>query len=104
MNLVAYGNQNVILNGNPKKTFFTTTYSQYTNFGLQKFRIDFDGQRKLRMTDPSVFEFKVPRYGDLLMDTYLVVDLPNIWSPVIPPKCDSSPQAPTFSWQPYEFK
>ena len=32
MNLVAYGNQNVILNGNPKKTFFTTTYSKYTNF------------------------------------------------------------------------
>ena len=28
MNLVAYGNQNVILNGNPKKTFFTTTYSK----------------------------------------------------------------------------
>ncbi len=104
MNLVAYGNQNVILNGNPKKTFFTTTYSQYTNFGLQKFRIDFDGQRKLRMTDQSVFEFKVPRYGDLLMDTYLVVDLPNIWSPVIPPICNSAPEAPTHTWQPYEFK
>ena len=104
MNLVAYGNQNVILNGNPKKTFFTTTYAKYTNFGLQKFRIDFDGQRKLRMSEQSVFEFKVPRYGDLLMDTYLVVDLPNIWSPVVPPKCGSSPDAPTHSWQPYEFK
>uniref|UniRef100_A0A6C0CSM6 Major capsid protein N-terminal domain-containing protein n=1 Tax=viral metagenome TaxID=1070528 RepID=A0A6C0CSM6_9ZZZZ len=104
MNLVAYGNQNVILNGNPKKTFFTTTYSKYTNFGLQKFRIDFDGQRKLRMTDQSIFEFKVPRYGDLLMDTYLVVDLPNIWSPAVPPVCGSNPAAATYGWQPYEFK
>ena len=104
LNLVAYGNQNIILNGNPKKTFFTTTYSKYTNFGLQKFRIDFDGQRKLRMSEQSVFEFKVPRYGDLLMDTYLVLDLPNIWSPVLPPKCGAVPGSPRHTWQPYEFK
>ena len=104
MNLIAYGNQNVILNGNPKKTFFTTTYSKYTNFGLQKFRIDFDGQRKLRMTESSIFEFKVPRYGDLLLDTYLVLDLPNIWSPVVPPTCGADPAAPTYDWQPYDFK
>lgn len=104
LNLVAYGNQNIILNGNPKKTFFTTTYSKYTNFGLQKFRLDFDGQRKLRMTDKSVFDFKIPRYGDLLMDTYLVVTLPNIWSPVIPPVCGADPLSPSFGWQPYEFK
>jgi len=104
MNLVAYGNQNIILNGNPKKTFFTTTYSKYTNFGLQKFRIDFDGQRKLRLSDQSIFDFKVPRYGDLLMDTYLVLDLPNIWSPVIPPQCGATIDSPRYSWQPYEFK
>ena len=85
LNLVAYGNQNVILNGNPSKTFFKTTYAKYTNFGLQKFRIDFSGQRTLRLTESSVFDFTVPRYGDLLMDTYLVVNLPNIWSPVYPP-------------------
>ena len=78
LNLVAFGNQNVILNGNPSKTFFKTTYAKYTNFGLQKFRLDFEGQRTLRMTDSSVFNFTVPRYADLLMDTYLVVNLPNI--------------------------
>ena len=37
MNLVAEGNQNIILNGNPSKTFFKTVYSKYTNFGLQYF-------------------------------------------------------------------
>jgi len=84
LNLVSYGAQNVILNGNPSKTFFKCTYAKYTNFGLQKFRIDFDGLRTLRMTEPSTFSFKVPRYGDLLMDTYLVVTLPTIWSTILP--------------------
>lgn len=105
LNLVAYGNQNVILNGNPSKTFFKTKYSKYTNFGLQKFRIDFNGQRNLRLTEPSVFTFTVPRYADLLSDTYLVLNLPNIWSPVMPPyECDTNSNEVITEWQPYEFK
>ena len=99
LNLVAYGNQNIILNGNPSKTFFKCTYAKYTNFGLQKFRIDYNGLRTLRMTEPSVFTFKVPRYADLLMDTYLVVNLPTIWSP-ISPDCSGA----DLRWYPYEFK
>jgi len=91
LNLVSYGAQNVILNGNPSKTFFKTTYAKYTNFGLQKFRLDFDGLRSLRMTEASTFTFKVPRYGDLLMDTYLVVTLPTIWSPILPPTTTTMP-------------
>ena len=31
MNLVAYGNENLLFNGNPKKTFFKATYQKYTN-------------------------------------------------------------------------
>ena len=105
LNLVAYGNQNVFLNGNPSKTFFKTTYAKYTNFGLQKFRIDFAGQRTLRLSESSVFDFTVPRYGDLLMDTYMVVNLPNIWSPVMPPQLsDSDGVSILHNWQPYEFK
>ena len=98
LNLVATGNQNIILTGNPSKTFFKTTYQKYTNFGLQKFRIDVMGQRALNMSSPSYFKFKIPRYGDLLMDTYLAVTLPTIWSPVVPPlTCDDV-------WNPYEFR
>jgi len=98
LNLIAYGNQNTILNGNPKKSFFKTTFKKYTNFGLQKFRIDFDGQRKLRMTEESKFTFYVPRYAELLMDTYICVTLPTIWSPVMPPESEKD------KWAPYEFK
>ena len=57
LNLEAYGNLNVILNGNPSKTFFKSTYAKYTNFGLQKFRLDFEGLRTLRLNDDSVFNF-----------------------------------------------
>ena len=77
LNIVAYGQQNIILNGNPSKTFFKCVYVKYTNFGLQKFRIDFNGQRTLRLTEDSKFTFKIPRYADLLMDTYLVINLPT---------------------------
>ena len=99
LNIVAYGNQNVILNGNPKKTFFKATYAKYTNFGLQKFRIDFTGQRSLRLTTDSTFTFYVPRYADLLMDTYIVVTLPTIWSPIWPASTDC-----TRTWAPFEFQ
>ena len=100
LNIVSYGNQNVILNGNPKKTFFKATYSKYTNFGMQKFRIDFTGQRSLRLTTDSTFTFYVPRYADLLMDTYVVVTLPTIWSPIYPP----NPTCFVKDWAPYEFR
>jgi hypothetical protein len=58
LNLVSYGNQNVILNGNPTKTFYKSVYAKYTNFGLQKFRVDYDGLRTLRMNEDSEFVFK----------------------------------------------
>ncbi len=102
LNLISYGNQNVILNGNPSKTFFTCTYAKYTNFGMQKFRVDYNGLRTLRMAEPSVFTFKMPKNADLLMDTHLVVNLPTIWSPIKKVKTDAS--GSKSEWRPYEFK
>ena len=98
LNLIAVGNQNIILNGNPKKTFFKFVYSKYTNFGLQKFRLDFVGLRTMNITESTHLTFKVPRYGDLLMDSYLAVQLPHIWSPIYPPTPENN------NWIPYEFK
>ena len=82
MTLISEGPENVILNGNPKKTFFKATYNKYTNFGMQKFRLDYQGQRRLHYDEPTEFIFKVPRYADLIFDTYVVVNLPHIWSPL----------------------
>ena len=99
MNLVSQGQQNIMLNGNPSKTFFKTTYNKYTNFGMQKFRVDYEGSKTLRLTEESTFTFKIPRYADLLMDTYLSVNLPSIWSPIYPPCAETG-----YKWAPYEFK
>ena len=103
LNLVASGNQNIILTGNPTKTFFKCTYAKHTNFGLQKFRLDYDGLRTLKIDSTSHFTFKVPRHGDLLMDTYLVVTLPTIWSPIVPPRRETVDDVRS-KWRPYEFK
>jgi hypothetical protein len=99
LNIVAIGANNVFLTGNPSKTFFKATYAKYSNFGLQKFRIDYNGLRELRPTEPSTFTFKIPRYADLLMDTYVVVSLPDIWSPIYPPSTSTG-----HRWAPYDFK
>ena len=109
LNLVSTGQQNILLNGNPSKSFFKSTYKKYTNFGLQKFRVDFDGAKTLRLSEESKFTFKIPRYADLLMDCYLSINLPNIWSPILPPQqvndlTISQNLGNVEKWAPYEFK
>jgi Major capsid protein N-terminus/Large eukaryotic DNA virus major capsid protein len=99
LNIISVGNNNIFLTGNPSKTFFKVTYSKYSNFGLQKFRLDYDGSRDLRLTEPSTYQFTVKRYAELLMDTYLVLNLPDIFSPVYPPSVDTNEQ-----WVPYGFR
>ena len=95
LNLIALGNQNIILNGNPSKSFFKSKYAKFTNFGLQKFRIDQTGQMDLNLNSSTFYNFKIKRYADLLMDTYLVLTLPPIWSPIF---YDGT------TYKPYEFQ
>ena len=90
-------NQNIILNGNPSKTFFKTVYAKYTNFGMQKFRCDYNGSRELQENNDTTYTFKIPRNGELILDTCLVLDLPDIYSPIIPPKMIND------IWKPYRF-
>lgn len=109
LNLVSTSQQNILLNGNPSKSFFKSTYRKYSNFGLQKFRIDFEGAKSLRLTEESTFTFKISRYADLLMDCYLSVNLPNIWSPILPPQpitdtTISQNLGNLDKWTAYDFK
>ena len=95
MQLVSEGQQNVILNSNPSKTFWKATYKKYTNYGKQNFRIDYNGTPTLNLTTESTFTFLIKRYGDMLMDCYISINLPNIWSPIIPPQEYTNPLSPT---------
>ena len=99
LNLTATGSANIILTGNPTKTFFKVVYSKYTNFGLQRFRLDYEGSRDLRLTTSSTFQFKVKRHAELLMDTYICVNLPDIWSPIYQPCSQTS-----YKWAAYDFR
>lgn len=98
LNLIAYGNQNIILNGNPKKTFFKSVYMKYTNFGIQKFRLDYQGTRDIDPNSDSIYTFRIPRHAELLLDSYLCFTLPDIWSPILPPTDVGD------IWKPYHFK
>jgi len=106
LNLVAVGQQNIVLNSNPQKTFWKSTYKKYTNWGKQNFRLDFTGTPTLSLTTESTFTFSVKRYADILMDCYISLQLPNIWSPILPPQTITNPDGSvTYTdWTPYEFK
>ena len=98
LQLVAHGQANIILTGEPKTTFFKSSYKKYTPFGMQRFRIDYQGLRNLSFDSKTEMQFDIPRYGDLLWDTYIVVNLPDIWSPIFY-RSDVS-----GNYVPYEFK
>jgi hypothetical protein len=99
MSLAFVGTADQILVGEPKKSFWTYSYNQYSQFGKQHFRVDFDGQRDLRLTEPSKFSFTMPRYADLISDIVISVTLPNIWSPIYHPCIQTANQ-----WASYDFR
>jgi hypothetical protein len=107
MQLVSEGQQNIILNGNPSKSFWKAVYKKFTNFGKQNFRLDYEGTPIINPTTESTFVYKVRRYADLLMDCYISINLPTIWSPILPPQpiFDSAGAVTGYTdWAPYDFQ
>jgi hypothetical protein len=83
LNLVSYGNFNIIVNGNPQRSLFVATYKRYTNFGLQKHITNCNiTTPKLKENESSTFNFTIARLGDLIADTFFTLQMPYIWSPV----------------------
>ena len=101
LNLISKGSEDVHFITNPTKTFFKCSYSKYTNFGKQKFRINPEQYSNLKLNTDTKLTFKFPRYAELLTDTYLIIKLPHIWSPIyqVPANSDTP-----LHWRPYEFK
>ena len=80
LNLVATGTENVLLYEQPSFSYWRGTWKKFTNFGIQTFRLDYEGQPALRDSQSSRIRFKVPRNGQLLTQTYVSIDLPDIYS------------------------
>ena len=85
LTLIANSNSNtgnIYFIGNPQTYFFCTTYKQFCDFARQKFRVEPNSLNTLSQSSPTHITFHVKQYGDLLTDTYLVLTLPDIFSPI----------------------
>jgi hypothetical protein len=80
ISLVCFGNENVILNGNPQMTYFYKAFSKHTHFSLEPKEIPLNGPQQLAFDAPILMKVQLPRDGDLLADLVLRVDLPEIYS------------------------
>lgn len=80
LSLVCYGNENIILNGNPQVTWFYKTFLRHTHFSQEPIQISLDGPTMLQMDAPILVKAKIPRQGDLLSDLVLRVQVPDIFS------------------------
>ena len=52
--IVNFGNQDIMLNGNPEITFFTSIYRRYTNFGKKYVLTSFDNEVGFNKTSTQV--------------------------------------------------
>ncbi len=71
--IVNFGNQDIMLNGNPEITFFTTIYRRYTNFGKNYVLTSFDNEVGFNKTSTQV----ILKNGDLLSKIILKIKIPN---------------------------
>jgi hypothetical protein len=83
LQLVATGAQNELVNGTPSMTHFRAVYRRHTNFALEQIRMPFTASNlEFSVTQPRTISCRVDRYAQLLHDCYLVLTLPDIWSPL----------------------
>jgi hypothetical protein len=85
MQLVGKGAQDVLVTGNPSFTHFRSMYKRHTEFAMEHFRLYFKTTNlNLPPTGSLTLRAKVERYAQLLHDCYLSIELPDIYSPVVP--------------------
>ena len=81
--LVGVGAQNELVNGNPSMTHFRAVYRRHTNFAMDQIRMPFTASNlEFPATGTRTISCRVDRYAQLLHDCYVVLTLPDIWSPL----------------------
>lgn len=81
--LVGVGAQNELINGNPTMTHFRAVYRKHTNFAMEQIRMPFTSSNlEFSATGTRTISCRIDRYAQLLHDCYLVITLPDIWSPL----------------------
>ena len=80
MQLTAYGSQDLYLTGTPDTTFFKLVYKRHTNFSTEYIEQPFTVLPTFTATQSTTSRCKIDRNGDLMLDAYLVYDLPALFS------------------------
>ena len=75
--LVAYGAQNVFLNGNPSVSFLKKVYKTHTNFSTESMKVVFN-RNYLNYDTSSILIAKIARNADLVQEIYFSFKIPNI--------------------------
>lgn len=83
LQLVATGAQNELVNGSPSMTHFRAVYRRHTNFAMEHIRMPFTASNlQFSVTGTRTISCRIDRFANVLHDTYLVLTLPDIWSPM----------------------
>ena len=77
LQLVAYGAQNIYLNGNPSLSFFKKIYKTHTNFASESIRLNFN-RTTMNYTEKTTLICKIDRNADMLQNMYFCMTIPNI--------------------------
>ncbi len=72
--LVAYGEENIVLSDEPQITFFKIIYRRYTNFSIETVKNTFTYQVKFG----KKYSIEIAKLGDLIHKMWLVIELPDI--------------------------
>jgi len=105
LQLVGVGAQNELINGNPSMTHFRNVYKRHTNFAMEHIRVDFGTSHlDFDFAQPRKLSARIDRYAQLLNDVYLVITLPDIWSPLVPVTTPPTGYDPRCSAIGYEFE
>jgi Major capsid protein N-terminus/Large eukaryotic DNA virus major capsid protein len=84
MQLVNKGAQDHLVTGNPSFTHFRSVYKRHTDFAMEHYQLPFRTTNlNLPQAGTLTLTARVERYAQLLNDCYLVLTLPNIYSPVV---------------------
>tara|TARA_B110000037_G_scaffold38827_1_gene47829 strand:+ start:101 stop:1618 length:1518 start_codon:yes stop_codon:yes gene_type:complete len=74
LQLSYYGEEDIILNGNPQITFFVSVFKRYTNFAIENIRQYFVGEADFGKKVQCIID----KCGDLMSDVFLQIKLPSL--------------------------
>lgn len=91
MQLVSIGGEDLYLTGNPEYTYFKSVYLRHQKSAKEYIFIQPDKIPNYSPYTQTTINFKLERIGDIVQETYLVLDLPEIYGS----------ELSSFQWVPY---